>query len=198
MTYHSDSTAIVILAAGESRRMGTSKQLLMVENTPLLRRSAEIAVRTTQPVWVVLGANESAHRGVLSGCSCKIVVNPNWREGMGTSIQLGLASVCNEARDASAILLMVCDQPLVTTAHLLSLLAQSTLHPSSRIASGYADTMGVPAIFPKTFFSQLMKIPPSMGARKLLADNPETVVTVPLPGGEIDLDTPEDYKTFIP
>src|SRR5690348_15246469 len=104
------TTAILILAAGNSIRMGTPKQLLDVGGQPLVRHAAGIALESgCGPVAVILGANEAAIAPALAGLPVEIVYNPRWPEGMGTSIQAGLKS--EKARGADGIIIFLADQP---------------------------------------------------------------------------------------
>src|SRR6202012_1057437 len=120
-----------------------------------------------------------------------IVDNPQWQQGMATSIHAGVAA----ASDYDAILLLTCDQPAVTPFHLLQLLVVS--EEAQRIAaSTYAGRTGVPAIFPRRYFPELRALTGDSGARHLLQTNKQDVVEVPLENGELDLDTPESLQAI--
>lgn len=91
---------------------------------------------------------------------------------------------------------MVCDQPNISSAHLLRLQQQSGKTEKTIIASAYSGTFGVPALFKKEHLPDLQTIGDEAGAAKLIRKRPETVETVDFPEGTIDLDTPQDYEAF--
>jgi molybdenum cofactor cytidylyltransferase len=176
--------SVVILAAGSSSRMGQSKQLLPWGNETLLTHAIKIATASrAERVFVVLGDNETAHRKAIETLPVTIVVNADWRRGMGSSIKAGLTA----AKDSDAVLFMVCDMPFVTSQHLDDIIG--TTHPI--VASKYQDVVGVPALFRKEMFGELMRIEDSEGARTVIRNHKSAIIG--LKSGE-DLDTPGDYK----
>ncbi|WP_257450023.1 nucleotidyltransferase family protein [Archangium lipolyticum] len=191
------TTGLVLLAAGGSTRLGHSKQLLRWNGRSLLRRAAETALASgCHPVVVVLGAEADAHRAELAGLSVRDVENTRWREGMGGSLRLGMEAL-RETPSLEAVVLMVCDQPAVTAEHLMALRRTHQERGQPIVASGYAGTVGVPALFDRSLFAELEALPASAGARPLLAKDPGRVAVVPLPGGELDVDTPEDVERLL-
>lgn len=189
---------LVLLAAGGSTRLGRSKQLLRWKERSLLRRAAEVAVASgCQPVVVVLGADAEAHRPELAGLPVHLVDNTRWREGMGGSLCLGLDTALREEPTLGAVVLMVCDQPAVDAAHLAALRQRHQETGQPIIASGYAGTVGVPALFDRAVFAELAALPASAGARPVLQKDSTRVAVVPLPGGELDVDTPEDAERLL-
>ena len=188
----------ILLAAGNSSRMGVSKQLLDVHGEELLRRTVRVILGSeVDKVAVVLGADEQAHRAILKDFQVDIVSNRNWTTGMGSSIKQGLAHLRGKHSDLSAIIIFVCDQPLLNAIIISDII--STYRQSNKpvIASGYADVPGVPALFDKSFFYKLDTLPDNQGAKKIILQNPADVHTIPFAGGEIDLDTMEDYNAFL-
>ncbi len=137
------------------------------------------------PVVVVLGAE---YMQVLTGCSLGdviTVINDQWQEGMGSSIRLGVHAVKNVADEVDGVVVMTCDQPVVTADHLRRLMTGGEVK-----ASHYAGRKGVPACFPKKAFEPLTSLSGDSGARNLLLDaNYED-----LPGGELDVDTADDLE----
>jgi CTP:molybdopterin cytidylyltransferase MocA len=172
----------VILAAGASTRMGAPKQLLALGGEPLVRAIAReaLASRCTR-VAVVLGAHADAIAPALDGLAVTIVRNEQWQEGMASSVRCAAAW----AGEADALLLMVCDQPRLTAAHLDALIAAGPF-----AASAYAGTLGVPALLPRRMYGALLRSEGDRGARGLLAG----ATPVPWPDGELDLDTPTDTR----
>ena len=178
--------AAIILAAGASTRMGQPKQLLELGGERLLERALRVARQAgCEPVVVVLGA--SADR-ILAECSldqATVAINPEWGEGMASSVRCGVQQVASEC---DAALLMVCDQPAVTSDHLRKLVGRCTEGP---VASSYAGKRGVPACFPASYFGEFMLLRGDSGARNLLESTP----AIDLAGGELDIDTPLTLET---
>lgn len=192
------SWGIIVLAAGSSSRMGQSKQLLLIDGVPLLKRSVTAALGAgADTVVVVLGSNESAHRETLKGLPVEFTVNQHWYAGMGKSIKTGLECLLNLQPDLSQVILMVCDQPYLDTNQLISLRSVSLESPKPIIASYYNNTPGVPALFTRRFFPQLLALDDSHGAKKVIQQNLQDAELLPFPEGEVDLDTLEDYLNFL-
>lgn len=183
------TVAIVLLAAGGSSRLGQPKQLLRHEGTSLVRRAAERALAASPVVTVVLGARREDVAAELNGLAVRCVDNPDWALGQGSSLHAGLRAL---PPDVDGALLMLCDQVRVDAAHLRSLISSFERTRAPIVASAYASTRGVPALFSRALFSELEALPPTGGARGLIARDPSRVVEVPLPGGEEDVDTAED------
>jgi len=180
-------TAAVVLAAGASTRLGEPKQLVTLGGETLLDR----AVRTAReagcsPVVVVLGARHVEILGQSHLGDAVLAINAKWAEGMASSIRLGLQMVSTAAQDVGGVVLMACDQPAVTAAHLRALMASGEL-----TASAYAGRRGVPAYFPASAFAGLMQLRGGLGARELLRD----ANAIDLLGGEVDVDTVTDVNT---
>ena len=188
----------IVLAAGSSSRMGVSKQLLDVYGDKLLRRTVRTILKTEiDAVAVVLGAREQDHRTIVEDLHVDIVSNTKWATGMGSSIKQGLAHLGRKHPDLSAVIIFVCDQPLLNTAVISDLIAGYRRNKKPVIASGYAGMPGVPVLFDKSIFDKLEALPDHQGAKKIILQNPADVHTIPFAGGEIDLDTMEDYNAFL-
>jgi len=183
---------ILILAAGNSSRLGQSKQLVEIGGTPLLRKSVEVALQTKYPVLVVLGANADAHQKVIADLKTSVVTNHNWQSGMGSSLKTGLNSLLHANAELQAVMILVCDQPFLTETHLQKLISEFQKQPQAIIASAYANVVGVPAIFKKDFFSELLQLPDDAGARKIIQQFADQVYAIHFEGGEIDIDIPQD------
>lgn len=186
------TVAAVILAAGASRRLGRAKQLVAWEGEPLLRRTVRIALESGfSPVRVVLGAEVESCREALEGLEAEVILNPEWEEGMGSSLRAGIGGI---SEDVEAALLLVCDQPALNGALLAEILAAHRSAPDRLVASFYSGIRGIPALFPRRLFPELGALRGDKGARGLLREG--DVLEVPFPGGERDLDTPEDLERF--
>jgi molybdenum cofactor cytidylyltransferase len=189
---------VLILAAGSSSRMGRSKQLLEVDGQPLLLRTVKVALESgTGDVIVVLGANEQSHLDVVKSLPVRTIINHFWKSGIGSSIKTGLHHIVREIPEAKGVVILVCDQPELTSSHILTLVETFSKTGKSIIASAYDDTSGVPALFSRAFFSNLLIIGDEHGAKKLIEQFPDQAVTVEFMGGAIDLDTPDDYNKYL-
>jgi CTP:molybdopterin cytidylyltransferase MocA len=184
----------VILAAGASKRFGSPKQLLVYKGQPLVRAAAKAATAArTSPVIVVLGANRAQVAAELTRLrGVRAVVNEHWATGLASSLAVGLRALM-EISGCDAVLVMLADQPGVDTAALKKLIA--AFDQDHRIvASGYAGTVGVPAIFGCEHIKELMRITGDKGAGQWLRDHIDQVTTVPLPEAELDIDTTQDAE----
>jgi len=186
--------AAVVLAAGASRRLGQPKQLLMHGNETLLERAIRLARESgASPVVVVLGAHIHIIRASIPFKNAVSVVNNHWEQGISTSIHAGLRTLEETAPDATGVLLLSCDQPRLTAAHLRALIQSFTTQGAAAIAaSSYAGVLGVPAVFPRAVFPDLLALRGDTGARALLAEPSCPLQTVDFAGGEVDIDLPAD------
>jgi molybdenum cofactor cytidylyltransferase len=184
----------IILAAGASRRLGRPKQLVRVGDETLLGRTIRVVKDAgADPVLVVLGAHRDRIVGGVDLTGVHTVFNPDWEEGIASSIRAGIVALQQELPDAMAVLLLVCDQPRLTAEHLRGLAAafDEGAEPAI-VASAYAGIAGIPAIFPADEFAALLDMRGDEGARRLMRNPRCPLVTVSFDGGEMDVDTPAD------
>lgn len=174
-------TAVIILAAGDSTRLGQPKQLLPFRGRPLLSHAIETA-SAVGPPFVVLGAI----RAVVSNAI--IVKNLAWSEGMASSIRAGIAAL---PREIDGAILMTCDQPLISSDFLRRLANSGPI-----AAAEYNNTIGVPAYFSREFFSQLLNLKGKAGAKSVLLAHVEKLKRLPCPEAARDIDTLEDYRSL--
>jgi len=184
---------VVLLAAGGSTRMGSPKQLLDYHGKPLLRHAAEVALASDPSrVIVVLGSRAAELRPALAGLPVRIVENPDWEGGMGTSIRAGIEAAEKEALDG--VTLGLGDQPLVT-AEILDRLVRTHLESGRPIvASEYAGTVGVPVFFAREYFPHLRALKPAQGCKGVILAHTGNAVRLACPEAEVDVDTPADYE----
>jgi molybdenum cofactor cytidylyltransferase len=189
---------IIILAAGSSSRMGRSKQLIEIEGEPLLCRCVRVALGVnSNRVVVILGANEKPHREIIEKLPVHIISNHFWKTGMGSSIKTGLNYLIQVAPESEAVMIVVCDQPALTTEHLQKLVQRFYQKKKSIVASSYANSNGVPVLFGRSFFSNLLLLSDDHGAKKIVQQFPDQVETVEFPKGSFDLDTEDDYQNYL-
>lgn len=185
----------LILAAGASRRFGVEpKQLAKIDGQTMLERALQLA-ESASDVTVVLGCEHERLSPLVQ--QAKFVVNSDWQAGLGSSIACGVSSL---PKNVSAVLILLCDQVAITKkdvdslikSYQDSLLGQTSGHI---VCATYAGRVGVPAIFPRHFFSQLNALQGDVGAKKILENN--EVIAVPLERAAIDIDTQENLNNFI-
>lgn len=194
---NSSTVGLIILAAGASTRMGTPKQLLAYRGCTLIRHMAKVAIASyCQPIAVVLGANAERIKPEISQLPIQIVENQQWEEGMSTSIRVGLEALLAMNPNLEAVAIALCDQPFVSSPTLERIIEAYHLTGKPIIASEYSGTLGVPALFNRTLFSELMTLKSTEGAKKLIKKHTHEVFSVPFPEGAIDIDTPKDYEQF--
>jgi molybdenum cofactor cytidylyltransferase len=199
----------VILAAGGSSRLGRPKQLLAFGGETLVRRAVRAASEAgCDPVIVVVGEIGDAIRSELdirdsrisSGPALEnlaramIVENAEWRNGIGTSIRRGVQQL---PISVNAVVLLACDQPFVDASIVGKLIAawEETGRPIA--ASRYANTLGVPALFDRSCFEELLALPDESGAKPLIAARPNDVISVAFEAGVVDIDTPADFQRLV-
>ncbi len=191
------SLGIVILAAGASRRMGRPKQTLVVNGTTLLNRSIAVAKSIgSNPLVVVLGANYKKIRPTIVDPGALTVENKDWDTGMGSTIREGVQTMLKDHPDLDAVLLLLVDQPFVTTDLLQQMVRKYVADRPPIVAAKYAETFGVPALFDRTMFGDLLNLEGPTGARFIIRNFVEKVAGIPFPEGAIDLDTPEDWLCY--
>jgi molybdenum cofactor cytidylyltransferase len=189
---------IIILAAGASSRLGTSKQLLRIDGEPLLIRTIHAALATlSKHVVVVLGSEAELHQKAINHFPLQPVINNNWIKGMGNSIKCGLHHLLHIHEFIDAVMICVCDQPLITSRHLNSLIAKFTDTGATIVASRYAGVNGVPVLFSREHFEKITGLDDKSGAKQILLQNPDLISHVDFPNGIYDIDTSQDIDDFL-
>lgn len=197
---HTDSIPVpaILLAAGSSTRLGQPKQLLRLPvfgGETLLDHAVALArASSAAPIFVVLGAHAEE---IILECElldCILVRNEAWAEGIASSLRGGIAAVLENAPAASGAMVLVCDQPGLSADHLTRLLDTHRDDANRIAASRYAGRAGVPVIFPRRLFPALLELQGDQGARALLQQAGTAVHAIDFPGGELDLDSPEDVQ----
>lgn len=186
--------ATLILAAGASSRMGKAKQLLPVGNTSMLRKViAHTLDSKTDDVFVVLGAEADLIKEEIIGLPVKTILNVNYKEGLSSSIIKGVKQLFKY----DAILIVLADQIMITGAYLNDIISELKSHQDTIIATDYNGINGVPCLFPKLYYQQLLKLKGDKGAKQFLNSNSVSIRTIISPVNLIDIDTPEDYQSLI-
>jgi len=198
MNYTIEQCGIIILAAGESKRLGNPKQLLSFEgNTLLVRVAATASASGLYPVMAVLGANAEKIKSALNIPGIQVVNNDNWQEGMASSIRKGLTTMMELFPQVDGVVLLVCDQPYLHHGLIKTLIEAQRNAGLPAAAASYGEKLGTPALFHKHLFPELMSLSGDTGARKMLERNRENVVEVEFERGIVDIDTQEDYERLL-
>lgn len=185
---------IVVLAAGESRRMGTAKQKLVFRGKSLLRNAVDQAVESSaSEVFVVIGSYDL--RAELDGAAVQVVFNAQREQGIGTSIYAGISAA--KAAELDAAILTVADAPNLSAQTYNRLIAAHLASRLPIVASQYAGTVGVPVLFERQFFDSLLALAPDAGCKELILQNAAKAMRIPCEEAETDVDTPEDYRNLI-
>ena len=156
-------------------------------------------LRLLKPVVIVLGANADRVETELNGLDVRIANNSNWETGMSSSIRAGIEAMLSrendgESGEVDALIIMLCDQPLVD-AKLLNRLVE--VHQSTGagiVAAEYEGTVGVPALFHRKYFPELAALTGNQGAKGIILRHAEDVERVPFPHGSLDVDTADDIQ----
>lgn len=190
--------AIVILAAGASKRMGKPKQLLQWGETNLIGHTINTALEVNpKEIMVVLGAHFELIKTEVENSNVTIFNNPHWEKGLGTSIAFAIEHLQTSESNIDGVLIMLCDQPFVTSDFLKTMISDFKADTHQIMATSYGNgKCGVPALFDKTYFSELMALEDDYGAKYLLQKHQLNVETLVPPMDNMDLDTNEDYTNL--
>lgn len=191
-------TGIIILAAGSSQRLGRPKQLLPYQGSTLIRRSVA-AAEGARPsvVVVVVGAAAALVAQEVADKDIAVVFNAEFREGMASSIRCGVNYLLNNTPEVDNIVIMTCDQPYVDAAHLRKLILEGQKSNLKIAASLYDGQRGVPALFNKALFDELITLKGDSGAKSIIRRYRSEAAAIPLPSGGIDIDDEAAYLTLI-
>jgi molybdenum cofactor cytidylyltransferase len=183
-----------ILAAGPSTRFGSPKQLVRLAGTPVLHQAiANASLVAGHSITVVLGAHASEVGPALRQSAVAVVVNRHWEEGLSSSIRTAVHSA---SAGCEGLLLVLADQVAVTGDDFKRLYAAWRRHPVLIAAALYGGAPGLPAIFPRWAFSDLLQVRGDRDPRLVIRRSVDRVVRVPMHNAGIDLDTPEDLLSI--
>jgi len=156
----------------------------------------EAAIANVNAVVVVLGKNADLLAKEIDGKKVNVVENKEWEEGMASSVRSGLNTLLQNKPAIDGVIFMVCDQPHISASILNELITTQQKTGKPIVTCNYGDTIGPPALFHKSFFSELVKLKGDAGARKIIQQNMDEVATVLFPHGKIDIDTEADYNAL--
>lgn len=186
--------ALVILAAGNAKRMGQSKQLLPWGDTTLLGSVIENAYSViADEIFVVLGAYKSEIEERIDLSKTIVLTNENWKQGLGSSIALATVEINKKNPRIDAVLFVLADQPFISSLHLNTMIELHTKENEAIILTKKDNYTGVPVLFPKFFFSELMLLSNDEGAKQIINKNKNQVREVITDNNTADIDTIESY-----
>lgn len=188
---------IILLAAGASARLGQAKQLLPFRGESLLRRTTKTALGVSDKVVVALGANREIVRKEIEDLPIQIAENKDWQSGMSGSIKIGLQKLLDDKVTVEAVFVMVCDQPFVDENLLKEMIEKFQKPDSLIVACEYDNTLGVPALFHRKLFPELLALDARGGAKQLIKKYQSQTTIVSFPEGAFDIDTRADYEDLI-
>lgn len=177
--------------------MGRTKQLLPVKGHTLIRHVAELVLRApVAPVVVVLGAEEKKIEPSLAGLQVRLAVNPNWSEGIGSSLRVGVEAALDYAPGLQALIIALADQPGLPPDHLEKLITRYRHGGCTLVASQTGPARVPPVLFGAEWFPRLRALTGDSGAREILREKNPAFAFVPL-DSNADLDTHEDYERYL-
>lgn len=192
------NTGIIILAAGNSSRLGRPKQLLTFGSKTLLSIVMDEALKTSyKPILVVTGAHATEITEKHRSSGVLYVHNPDWESGMASSIVKGIGAILDINSNLDNIILAVADQVMIHAKIFEKLQEKHQLTGKEIIACSYSETIGTPVLFNKKYFGKLLQLRGEAGAKKLLLQYPSDIELIKFENGEIDIDTEADYKNLI-
>lgn len=190
-----DKVAALLLTAGSSSRMGEPKALLSWGPKTVIQHILDqIQEAGLEKVLLVTGAHHQEIQTAFRGEPIPICYHRDWELGMGSSISKGIQAIEQQFVGVSAVLVLLVDQPLISSAYLRELTTAHSRNSNAIIASDYGDFAGVPALFPREFWDALKQIPTGQGAKGLIARFREQCSILNPAEAIVDIDTPEAYQ----
>ncbi|MFY7829113.1 MAG: nucleotidyltransferase family protein [Flectobacillus sp.] len=191
-----ESLEIIILAAGNSSRLGQPKQLVVYQGKTLIEHIVTKALSISTNVTVVLGSHAKGIEWTLhqAGLFPKVVINGDWMHGMGSSIKAGVGSLTNKQ---APIMILLSDQPAVSTSLLWQMVHVFQEKNPDIVACDYGGKMGVPMLFSPNIRHELLMLTGDQGAKSFLPFYQDSTLTVPFELGTWDIDTPQDLAELV-
>jgi molybdenum cofactor cytidylyltransferase len=182
----------LILAGGESKRMGFPKLTLEYQGQTLLGRAIDRAKAVTDQVFVIVGAYSDLYKPLAGQAGATVLENPDWPEGLASSLRIGAAALDDRVE---AALVILPDQPFVSGRHLQALLTTWQSTKAALVFSRYQGILGAPCVIDKSCFPRISELTGDKGARALV--NASTITAEVALTEFVDIDTPEEVRVFL-
>jgi molybdenum cofactor cytidylyltransferase len=181
---------IIVLAAGASTRFGAPKQLLPYNGITLIRRTiGTVLLAKAHSVHVIVGYEAEKMKLEIADLQVDVVVNPHWQNGISTSICSGIQSL---EPNIDAAIIVLCDQPNLSTHILNTLIDTYTSTRAPIVTCKYAGTIGVPTLYDRRIFKELLALRGDHGAKPIIERYASKRIEIDFSGGEVDIDTIAD------
>ncbi|NCO62660.1 MAG: nucleotidyltransferase family protein [Flavobacteriales bacterium] len=187
--------AVLILAAGNSSRMGVPKQLLKWKESNLLQHTINTVNELNTENILVLGAHFNKIKPSIHSGNMVVLFNESWEKGLSHSIVIGVNHIKESLPNMDGILIMLADQPLIDSNYLNEMINLHHQNPNKIICTMYQNgKRGVPAIFNKTYFEDLLQLNDDKGAKELLIKHSKNLILLNGIKHTTDIDTMNDYE----
>jgi len=189
--------SVILLAAGESKRMGKPKLLLPFGSSTILEQAiGNLLNSRVDEVIVVVGYKAQEMIREIAGRPVKVAINPVYRQGISTSIVKGLSLADNRA---GAVMLALADQPLIDSETINRLIEAFLSHAKGIVIPTHQGRRGHPVIFSAKYKEQLLGLKGDVGGRQIIEEHPDDIfeVVVSSQGINIDIDTMKDYHYHV-
>jgi molybdenum cofactor cytidylyltransferase len=187
----------ILLAAGQSKRMGELKQLMPFGQSTIVEQAVDnLLSSAVDEVIVVVGYKARDVTRAIAAKPIKLVINPDYEQGMSTSIIAGLKSVHSRTQ---GVMLALGDQPLVNSQIINRLIEEFYNHDKGIVVPTYQGRRGHPIIFAIKYKEQLLELSGDMGGRQIIENHPDDVLEVAVDSESIvaDFDTTDDYQAYV-
>ena len=188
--------ALLLMAAGQSKRMNQAKQLVMINEVPLICKMMSQLKSEQLVSYVVTGSYRNEVVSLIDDPEWKEIYNPEWKRGMGHSIATGVSEI-SDTDLVSGIIIVAVDQVRLKASHLESILDIHLRHPRCIIVSFYGKSSGIPVLFPSDLIPELNELDGDNGAKSVMREHLDRVIYYHLPEGITDLDSPQDLQEYI-
>jgi len=187
----------ILLAAGQSKRMGELKQLMPFGQSTIVEQAVDnLLGSAVNEVIVVVGYKAEDVIKTIAAKPIKLAINPDYEQGMSTSIIAGLNLVHGRVQ---GVMLALGDQPLVNSQTINSLIEEFYNHDKGIAVPTYQGSRGHPIIFAIKYKEKLLKLKGDVGGRQIIKDHPGDVLEVAVNSESIvaDFDTTDDYQAYV-
>jgi molybdenum cofactor cytidylyltransferase len=186
----------ILLAAGTSSRMGSNKMLFELDGESVLRGAARRAIAGgLSPLIVVLGHQRERAEQELAGLPCQVAFNPDFEEGITSSLRTGLAVLEQSEPDIEGAMVMLADMPYVTAEMIAAMIARYRGSRAPLVVSDYEGVHAPPMLYDKGLFEELMAMTETGCGKQVVKRHRHEAEVLAWPAEALsDLDLPEDYE----